>query len=155
VIQFIVFALTGFATVWINTFFWGFTVGPVNAIPYLALVGGLLLFIVVSAVALFLPRLGSLLALIACALIIPWPLFILLQEHDASGLAVCGAPAVVAGAVATFYFIRRRGQPLFGTRTSPHWGLRLVIAVLPLVVFALCFNALLVLEVVVRYPFSR
>jgi hypothetical protein len=155
VTQFIVFALTGFATVWINTFFWGFTAGPVNAIPYFALVGGLLLFIVVSAVALFLPRLGSLLALIACALIIPWPLFILVQEHDASGVAICGAPAIVVGAFAAFCFIRSRGQPLLGTRVSPHWALRLVIAVLPLLAFALCFNALLVLEVVVRYPFSR
>jgi hypothetical protein len=155
VIQFIVFAVAGFVIVFVNTFFWGFTAGPATAVPYFALVGGLLLFIVASAVTLFLPRLGSLLALIGCALIIPWPLSILVQEHDASGVAICGAPAVVAGAVAAFYFIRSRGQPLLGTRTSPHWGLRLVIAVLPLIAFTLCFNALLVLEVVVRYPFSQ
>jgi hypothetical protein len=155
VIQFIVFTLAGFVTVWINTFFWGFTAGPANVIPYFALVGGLLLFIVASAVALFLPRLGSLVGLAACALIVPWPFLILVQEHDVSGLAICGTPAFVAGAVAAFYLIRSRGQPFLATRTSPHWALRLIIAVLPIVAFALCFNALLVLEVVARYPFSR
>src|SRR5262245_64954002 len=134
-IQFIVFALTGFATVWTNTFFWGFTAGPVNAIPYFALVGGLLLFVVGSAVALFLPRLGSLLALIACALIVSWPLFILVQEHDASGVAVCGAPAVIAAAVRAFFFFATPGHPFFATSRPPFWGLRLVLVVLPLFPF--------------------
>src|SRR5258705_12163547 len=119
VIQFIVFALAGFATVWINTFFWGFTAGPANVVPYFALVGGLLLFIVASAVVLFLPRLGSLVGLAACALIVPWPLLILVQEHDVSGVAICGAAAFIAGAVAAFYLIRSRAQPFLATRTYP------------------------------------
>jgi hypothetical protein len=123
VIQFTVFTLAGFVTVWINTFFWGFTADPANVIPYFALVGGLLLFIVASAVAVFLPRLGSLVGLAACALIVPWPFLILVQEQDVSGLAICGTPAFVAGAVATFYLIRSRGQPFLATRTSPHWAI--------------------------------
>jgi hypothetical protein len=129
--------------------------GPANVVPYFALVGGILLFIVASAFVLFLPRLGSLVGLAACALIVPWPLLILVQEHDVSGVTICGAPAFVAGAVGTFYLIRNRDQPFLTIRTSPHWALRLLIAVLPVVAFALCFNALLVLEVVARYPFSR
>ena len=154
-IQFIVFAIAGFVIVFVNTFFWGFTAGPASAVPYFALIGGLLLFIVASAVVLFLPRLGALLGLAASVLVIPWPLLILVQEHDASGVAVCGAPPFIAGAVAAVHLFRGRGQPLLATRTSPHWALRLGLAALPVVAFAVCFNALLVLQIVVRYPFSR
>ena len=154
-IQFIVFALSGFVIVWINTFFWGFTAGPASAVPYFALVGGLLLFVLAPGIVLFVPRLGSLIALIAAAVIIPWPLLILVQEHDASGVAMCGAPPLIAGAVAGFQLARSRGQSLLVARTSPHWAVRLVVAVLPIVAFVLCFNAPLVLEVIIRYPFSR
>jgi hypothetical protein len=154
VIQFVVFAICGFFIVFINTFFWGFSAGPATAVPYFALIGGLLLFVVASGVVLFLPRLGSLLACIAIALIIPWPVFILVREHDAWGVAMCGAPTLIAGAVAIFQFFRSCAQPLLVLRRSPHWAVRLVIAVLPLVAFVLCFNAPLVLEVIIRYPFS-
>ena len=154
-IQFVVFALAGLVIVFINTFFWGFTAGPASAAPYFALVGGLLLFVVASALVLFLPRLGALLAIVASALIVPWPLVILMQEHDASGVAMCGVPPLIAGTVAVVQFIRSRGQPLLAARTSPHWAWRLVLAALPLATFIFGFNALLVLELVVRYPFSR
>jgi len=154
VIQFVVFAICGFVIVFINTFFWGFTAGPASAIPYFALVGGLLLFVVASGVVLFLPRLGSLLALIAFVLIIPWPLLILVREHDASGVAVCGGPPLIASTVALVQLVRSRAQPLLVGRTSPHWAVRLVIAIVPLVIFVLYFNARLVLEIIIRYPFS-
>jgi hypothetical protein len=155
VFEFIVFALTGFVIVFVNTFFWGFTAGPASAVPYFALIGGLLLFVVASALVFFMPRVGSLLGLIASVVILPWPIIVLLQEHDALGVAVTGAPPLLAGAVAMLQFIRSRGQPLLAVRTSPHWALRSLIAVLPLVVFVSFFNALLVLQVIVRYPFSR
>lgn len=153
-IQFVVFALSGFIIVWINTLFWGFTGGPASVAPYFALVGGLMLFVLASGVVLFLPRVGSLIAFIATVLVIPWPVLILVQEYDASGVAMCGAPPVIAGAVATFQLARSRREPFLIARTSPHWTVRLIIALLPLATFMLCFNALLVLEIIFRYPFS-
>jgi len=45
-VQFTVYAISGFAVLWLNLMMWGFTAGPVNATPYLALVGALTLFTV-------------------------------------------------------------------------------------------------------------
>src|SRR5438128_2347428 len=83
-VQFVIYTVCGFSIVSLDLMMWGFTGGPVNAIPYLALVGGLLLFTVLPGIALFLPRLAACVALLAAALILPWPLFVLFEEHDLS-----------------------------------------------------------------------
>jgi hypothetical protein len=150
-IQFIIYAISGFCVVWLNLLLWGFTGGPVNYIPYFALIGGLLLFIVSAPIAIFLPRIAAGLALIGSALVIPWPLLILFQESDWSGVAICGVPPVVAATTAGFKLWRTRSQHWFTGRESPHFILRVAIALTPVIAFVSYFNAPLVIKLVTGF----
>ena len=153
-VQFTVYAISGFAVLWLNLMMWGFTAGPVNATPYLALVGALTLFTVAPGIALFVPRIAACLALVAAALIIPWPLFVWFKEHNLSGLAMFGTPPLIVAGLAAFHIWQTRRENWLKLRTTPLWAVRLAVAILPLIALALLFNASLVLELVFRYPFS-
>src|SRR5438477_8919964 len=104
--------------------------------------------------ALFFPRLAACGALLGVTLILPWPLFVLFTEHDRSGVALLGAPPLISGAVAVFHVWCRRHERWLAVHTWPHWSLRLLTALIPVVIFILSFDAPLVLELVFRYPFA-
>jgi hypothetical protein len=150
VLQFIVYFICGFCVAWLNLFMWGISNGPANAAPYFALVGSLVLFIVVSPLALFLPRVAASVGLAAVLLMMFQPLSLLFIEHSLTGFAMsCLMPAIV-GVTAVWYLLKTRNTKWLTTSSSPTLLVRIPLAFLPLVLFVCLFDARLILSLLLE-----
>ena len=146
---YLVFALCGFLETWALLMLWGYSAGPINAVPYITLVGGLILILVSAPLAVFMPRFSVASALLACALMFVWPASIFVSESGLSGLMVAAPPLVAAG-FATWHLRSTRHST--GQGIAPARWLRIVLAVVPAILFCLVFNAPLVLGILLAGP---
>ena len=151
-IQFALYFITGFCVVWLNLFMWGFSNGPASAIPYFSVVGSLLLFVVATPLSLFLSRIAALVALIGTALILPQPVFILLREASLTGSVLFGVLPTVAVIVAVHHLWKTRSEKLLVAHSSPPLVLRVPLALLPVAILVLAFNARLVVALLLDGP---
>src|SRR5437870_2890069 len=135
------YMICGFVIMWINLTLFGFTAGPVNVLPYISVAASLILFVVVSALALFLPRLASCAAIIAAAAMLLQPAWVFWNEKDLSGDAALGVPPLLALCTAGIHLWRTRKQPLLQLVSSPPLFIRLCIAVIPLGFFVWYYDA--------------
>jgi hypothetical protein len=143
-----IYMICGFVILWINLTLWGVTAGPVNILPYLSVVASLLLFVVFSDLALFFPRLASCGAVLAAVTMIPAPIWILLNEKDLSGVAMFGVPPAVSLCLAGIHLWCTRTQPFRVFAISPPLSLRIVLGIIPVAGFVLCFNPAGVLRLI-------
>src|SRR5689334_14957055 len=130
---------------------WGFSAGPVNAVPYVALVGGIMLLLVAAPVSLFLARVGAVVALLGSVLVLVWPLAVAVSEADASAL-VFAAPPVVAGGLAAKRLRGTVQTPWLVLSGGPPIWLRVLLSALPFALFLGFFNAGLVLAILLAGP---
>ena len=149
-IQFFTYFILGFCITWLNLFMWGLSNGPVNAVPYFALLGSLLLLIVAASLALFLSRIAAVVALVATLFVLPWPIMILLAENSWIGFIFLSVPPVTAGAMAVRQIWIPRSEKWLAMRSSPRLSVRVPLAFLPLVLFVLTFNARLVVALLLE-----
>jgi hypothetical protein len=151
-LQFFVFALSGFWGTWLILFFWGFTAGPANAAPYFGLIGDLLLLLVAAPTALFVPRIAACLGSVGAACTLLLPLFFRVPGMDLSGALLGYGPPLLVVVIAALTLWRMRLQGWFVFARWPHLALRVPIALVPLVGFPFCFNAPLVFQLLLAGP---
>jgi hypothetical protein len=151
-LQFIVYFICGFCVAWLNLFMWGFSNGPASAAPYLAVVGSLFLFVIVSPLALFLPRIAASVGLVAVLLILLQPFYLLLIEHSFTAFAMtCLMPAII-GFTGARYLLKTRNEKWLMASSSPPLLVRIPLGFLPLVLFVCLFNARLILSLLLEGP---
>jgi hypothetical protein len=150
--QFVAYTLCGFIVLFVELTLWGVTAGPTNALPYFILLGALLVFLIAAPAALFAPRIAACIAIVGSAPLLAWPAQILIREHDLIGTSVCGLPPLIMLGVAASHLWRSRSQRWLSLSTSPHLAIRISVALVPIAVFVLYFNASLILQVVVHGP---
>jgi hypothetical protein len=138
--------ICGFVVLWIDLFFWGFTAGPANALPYVDVVASLILFVVLSAAALFVPRIACYGALVVSVAMLAPTIWFLPQEKDLAALATVGIPPMLSLCAAGIYLWRTRGKSATKTASWLALGIRLCLAVVPVGIFVSYFNAPLVLS---------
>ena len=147
-ILYVVYMVCGFVILSINLTLWAFTAGPLNILPYLSVTASLILFVVLSALALFLPRIASCGAVLAALIMLSAPVWILANEKDLSGVAMFGTPPVVTLCLAGVHIWWTRAQPFRVFAMSPPLIVRVVLAAVPLAIFVLCFNPRAVLGLI-------
>jgi hypothetical protein len=148
---FLVFAICGFLEAWALLMMWGFSAGPTNAVPFVTLVGALILLLISAPLALFIPRLSSAIAILASTLLLVWPAAIVISDSDPSGL-LFAIPPVIAATVAAWRVWRTRHSKWLAFAARPALWLRVILAAVPAVVFCLVFNAPLVLALLLSGP---
>jgi len=126
---------------WINLTLFGFAAGPVNVLPYISVAASLILFVVVSALALFLPRFASCAAVVAAIAMLLQPAWVSCNEKDLSGDATLGVPPLLALCTAGIHLWRTRKQPFLQAASSPPFLIRLCVAVIPLGFFGWYYDA--------------
>jgi hypothetical protein len=143
-----VYLLCGLLILWINITLFGFTAGPVNVLPYVSVAASLFLFVVVSAFALFFPRLASCAALVAGVAMSLQPAWIIWNEKDLTGDATLGVPPLIVIIIAAIHLWRTRKQSFFQYATSPHLIVRSCVAAIPLAFFVWFYDAPAVLSLI-------
>jgi hypothetical protein len=150
-VAFAVYLLTGLLELWALLLVWGFSAGPVNATPFVALIGCLILMLIASPLVLFLSRLSALFALVGAALVLAWPAAFVREEPIVEALLVMALPVIAFG-VAARHLWGTRHISWFATVTTPRLWVRVVLGGAPVILFVLLFNAPLVLALVWAGP---
>jgi hypothetical protein len=151
VVPFAVYAIAGFIELWLLLLAWGFSRGPVDALPYLALIGCLALVLLAAPMALFTPRIAAALALPSALLAFAWPVRAVQDGSIGGALLIGGLPmaAVVVAVRELRVSLARRGV---SQRSGSHLLMRVGLALLPILGFGLMFNVRLVLALVLAGP---
>jgi hypothetical protein len=148
---FLVFAVCGFIATWALLMLWGFSAGAINAVPYVTLVGSMVLMLVSAPLALFVPRFSAATAVLASLLLLVGPASTVAFDSDPSGL-LFAIPPLVAAAVASRHVRRTRESKWLTLAARPALWLRIVLAAVPVTVFCLAFNAPRVLALLLAGP---
>jgi len=151
-IQFVTYFSSGLCIAWLNLSMWGLSNGPANAVPYFALIGSILLLVLASSLALFLPRIADSVALASVLCVLPWPAMILLHEHSPGGFAFLSLATLFAAMVAAGHLLKTRREKWLVARGWPRLIVRVPLAFLPAASFILIFNARLVLKLLLEGP---
>ena len=147
--SFLVFIVCAYVELFALLTLWGVSAGPTNAVPFIALLGCLILLLVASPLVMFLPRVGSATAILGSSLVLVWPLSFLMSD---AGAALLVLPPAVAIAVAGWALWRTRHQPWLMLASKPRLWLRVALAVVPVGLFCFAFNAPLVLALLLDGP---
>ena len=113
--RFAIYALAGFIEIWFLLFFWGFSNGPVDAYPYVALLGCLILLLLAAPLALFLDRIAAAIAIPGALLAAGWTVAAA-REGSAVGVVMFSA-TTRPRAMVTFGSSTRAGRTT-GTRRA-------------------------------------
>ena len=148
---FAVFLVSGLLELWGLLMLWGFSRGPVNAMPLVTLVGCLLLLLIASPLALFLPRVSPVVAAIGAALVLTWPVAIARAEPVIQALPFAVLPITVMG-FAAWQLWRTRQLPWLVTVSKPRLWIRVGLCCVPVALFVVLFNARLVLALLWAGP---
>lgn len=143
---FLVFLTCGLVELWALLVMWGFSAGPVNSAPYVALIGCLLLLLAAAPLALFLTRVSAAVALVGAAMALAWPVAIAFEESVIRTLPFAALPTLAAAA-ASWRLWRTRRKPWLTKVVRPRLWVRIVLCTLPVVLFISVFNARLVLAI--------
>jgi hypothetical protein len=149
--RFAVYALGGLVELWFLLFMWGFSRGPANALPYLALIGCLTLVLLAAPLALLFDRLASVLALFGGVLACAWAVAAV-QEGSLPGALIVGALPALTCALAVRHLVLSRADRWLSHPPEPRLRVRVGLAVLPFALFILAFNEGFVFAVVLAGP---
>jgi hypothetical protein len=140
----LLYGVAGFLELWFLLTLWGFTNGPINVTPYIALVGCLLLFLLAAPMAVLVDRVGAAVAVLGAVLACAWALAPVSEGAVWDAVAIAGLP-ILAGAFASAHLWLSRKRRWLSAPSTPPLPVRIGFAVVPLVVFGTLFNAKLVL----------
>ena len=147
----LLYGVAGFLDLWFLLTLWGFTNGPIDAIPYVALVGCLLLLLLAAPLAVLIDRVGAVVAIPGAVLACAWALAALREGSVWDALVIAGLPLLAIAFAATHLWLTRKRRWL-SIPSTPPLRVRIGVAVVPLVVFGTLFNAKLVLGLVLAGP---
>jgi hypothetical protein len=143
--------VAGFLDLWFLLTLWGFTDGPIGAIPYIALVGCLVLLLLAAPLAVVIDRVGAAVAILGATLACAWALPAVRGGGVWALLIFAGLPLFVGAFAAAHLWVSRKRRWLSVPSTPPVL-VRIGFAAVPLVVFGTLFNAKLVLGLVLAGP---
>lgn len=150
VIYFLIYLVTGVGELWLLLFFWGFSGGPANAVPFVTLVGCLVLMLA-AALALFFKRLSALVALVGAALALTWPVAAAFDSSIFDVLALALSPVVALGIAAWRIRHTRQSRWLAAVSTPSLW-VRIVLLGVAMVLLVRLINMELVLGLFLPAP---
>lgn len=148
---FVVSLTCGILELWLLLFFWGFSAGPTNAAPFIALVGCFTLLFAAAPLALFFERISGLFGMVGAALTLTWPVAAAFDSSTVEVFVVAVLPSAALGAAAWRLWRTRQIRWLAAVSTPPLW-VRAVLAGLPVALFVMLFNAKLILAILLTGP---
>jgi hypothetical protein len=145
-IQFIAYSVWGFFMAWLTLNAIVDIPGPVYALSHLMVVGSLLLCIVAAPLGLFLPRISAVTALVGIFFLALWPSVSFVASHFEHWFEFLGGFAFYwwPGILAAFILWRTHGEKWLAVRPRPRLAIRVPLAFLPVVIFAVFFDMRLV-----------
>ena len=145
----LVFIVCAYVELFFLLTLWGVSAGPTNAVPFVALLGCLILLLVAAPLVMFLPRVSSATAILGSVLVLVWPLSFLASD---AGAALLLLPPAVAMALAGWGLWRTRHLPWLMSASKPRLWLRVALATVPVALFCFAFNAPAVLALLLAGP---
>ena len=143
--RFLVFVLCGFGEMWLLLSMWGIAT-PINAVPFVALVGCLTLIFVAAPLALFFVRLSAAVGILSAAVIRAWPAIVWRKSMlDGAELGALPITALIVGIV--YLWRSRHDRWLAAVAGPPLWARAAIIAI-PVTVFVVVFDARAVLALI-------
>jgi hypothetical protein len=147
-IQFIAYSVWGFFMAWLTLNAIVDRPGPVYELSHLMAVGSLLLLIVAAPLGLFLPRISAVTALVGIFSMALWPsVGFVVSGHWLKYLGEFLGGFVFywwPGILAAFILWRTRNEKWLAVPPRPRLAIRVPLAFLPIVIFAVFFDIRLV-----------
>ncbi len=134
---YLLYILTGLITLWVLLFLFGLSAGFANYAPILAIVGSVLLFVVASPVLIWNERIGIIIGVISCLLLLPFDIGFTISLFDDGVFnwgTLLGFSPIVGTIMSLFYSIKAfRVNKLM----SMNRGLRIFLFLMPILMFVL------------------
>lgn len=148
---FFVFLICGLGELWALLFMWGFSAGVVNAVPFVTMLGCLVVLFLATPLALFFARPAAVIAVLGAAVTLTWPVGIALHESviGAVPFAVLPATALSVGIIRLW---RTRHDGWLAPVSKPAVWLRVALVGLPIALFVVLFNVRAVLALLLAGP---
>ena len=137
---YLLYILTGLITFWIILILLGVSAGFADYIPVVALVGSVLLFTVASPILVLKKRLGLVIGIVSCLLILPFDITFtisLFQDTTFSWGTLFGFVPILLSFLSLFYSIR--GFRIEGRMLFKNQKIRLLLFWIPILLFILYF----------------
>ncbi len=152
-VLFFIFLTSGFFELCLLLFFWGYSAGPMNAVPFVTLIGCFILMFAAAPLALFFKRISALVALVGAALAFSWPVAAAFDSSIPDVLILSVLPVITFSAAIWRSWQTRQSLWLATVSTSPLWlWVRIVLLGLPVALFVSLFNSKLVLGLLLVGP---
>jgi hypothetical protein len=119
--------------------------------PFVTLVGCLILLLMASPLALLLTRVSAAFAIVGAALLFAWPVAIARSEPIIQALPFAVLPTIVLG-LAAWQLWRTRRRSWLATVSTPRLWVRVALCCIPAASFCVLFNARIVLALLLAGP---
>lgn len=130
--QYALYFVAGFLQLWLLLFYWGFSAGPANALPYIFLLAFLVLGLIASSLSLFLEKPGALAALLGSTVGLGWPLLGLLSTSPSLvEVAIVGVLPFIVTVDGCWRLLARQRTSWLEVAKGPGLLLRTALAALP------------------------
>lgn len=138
---YILYLITALIVFWMILFLYGISAGFASYAPILALLGSVVLFIIATPAFIYNVRIGLIIGLIGCLLIIPFMLLILkgLYEDGVFNLGILiGMTPVSIILLSTYFTVKKLFfDSVTESNISPNAGVKFLLAGIPVVLFGI------------------